>query len=334
MNRSGEKPLSSRECAQDVQDGRLVRLKADAVVRDEALRFWSRPADEVFIASIARAGQIQPGILRPEKSGFVLVSGAARLDACMELGVPFWAFVRELAPVSAINVYIEENRRRVALHREPAAAMPALGALIRSGESVDAGLALLGFPAKSKAAGLLRGRLGKPSLGRFDAAFAAGRLPFEALEQLNRMDEAAHEALEPFFETLSWSRGAATGFLRDLLEIGVRESKPVALVLEELALRAILARDLSPKDLLEFLGRTVQAARRPELARRLQASAGLRKRIEAGGPVRIDPEDAFETRRHRLTVRISSRAELAKARDSLARISQVPEWDELFDLAD
>ena len=95
---------------------------------------------------------------------------------------------------------------------------------------------------------------------------SAGRGPYSPglRDALHRMDAAEQEALFPFFQAFSWSRGNAVNLLTWLRETSLREKQSV--IDMAAAAQKELSPDLSPKDAMARITAEVRRLRYPALS--------------------------------------------------------------------
>lgn len=311
----------------------VTLVPASALDVTEPCLFWAGKADEALAFSLARLGQMEPVLAERRGDRFALVAGSRRVDVLGGLGRPVLVREVEATDLEKGLLYLSTNSGRPLTDGMRFAALRYFKMLCTDEELASFVGPLLGLSPRGRDMRMLLGWFELPDT--FDPALLAGRLPLAAGEVLARMTREEQEAVAPFFEDLSWSRGHAVNFLTWVLEAARSRESDAATLLAQGGFYPILSEEgLSPKDAMAGLTALARAARYPALLRLETDSARLGREICAGTSWKITRADQFETPAVDLTVRVSRPDQLARAVADLAKAAASPLWPRLLGLAE
>ena len=309
----------------------IFTASAGAIHASGTHLFWAAEDHESLKGSMAEFGQSAPVLVMDTDNGLELIAGASRLAILHELGRPVLArMVEDASRVDLGLLYLTDNvqrplddamRLKGLKYFAPLMDAPALKADI---------LPRLGIKPQSKDARLLLTWLTLPQA--WQGLLELGNVPLAAAMVLERMTDTDRQAALPLFTGFSWSRSNAVNVLTWLFETGKMTDAPVAEVMDQTGMTAMLSQGLSPKDAIGRLCTAARLARFPELsklqARFLEAST----EITAGTTWRVTQPDNFETDGAELTVKVRDAARLKQAVKELNGLAESPGWEKIWDL--
>jgi ParB family chromosome partitioning protein len=286
--------------------------------------FWRREPEALLRQSLLRRGQLCPVLIDAGGSRPVLVAGLARVICLAEAGRN--VLCRDLGVLDAWErgmIYLESNARP---EIDDGRAVRAL----RYFQAVDASrlaevFVALGLDPRMRRVRQLVTWLDLPE--KWDEVLGAGHIPLVCVDALHRMDAAEQEALFPFFQAFSWSRGNAVNLLTWLRETSLREKQSV--IDMAAAAQKELSPDLSPKDAMARITAEVRRLRYPALSaleRNFTEAAG---RVSAGTDWRLVQPDQFESGAVEMSVRLRFPADVRRAARQLADMAGA-DWSGIF----
>ncbi len=305
---------------------------------------WAEEPDPLFMASLARMGQLSPVLVEKDGAGWSLIAGYKRVRALAELDRPVAALSvaaqegKELSEAEKILIYLASNQDRGRSVLDTAMRIKALAGLrphLADRELAEQAAPLLDCAPKSRVWRRLLAWLamaGQHVSGFWNQAVIEGRADLAWAEELSRMSVDDRHALEPLFAELRWSRSAGAELIRDLYETSRARQTSLAALLKERSVEQALGADLGPKDAMQRILTAVRELRRPNITRLERRFKDLAQELRAERTWRVESSDSFETGGVRLGCRIGSREELHKAVQELSDMADSPQWDALWRL--
>lgn len=311
----------------------IITASPDAVQSDGQHLFWSDNINESLEISIGQFGQTTPVLAQEADQGFELISGYARVAVMKRLSQPLLVrIVTDASPLDKGLLYLSDNTHKVLDDGMRLAALKYFSPLAEKKFLRDTILPTLGIKPKSKNAKLLLQWLDLPQ--QWQQHMLAGRVPMAAGDILSKMDTADHAAIEPLFESFSWSRSNAVNMLTWLFESGKMQGKTIAQVMSESGIIATLGQGLSPKDAIARLTAMAKQTRYPHLTTLQKAFDNSARHITAGTSWRMSQPNNFETGGAELSVSVKNEEQLKKVSQELETMSTSPEWKAIWTLGD
>jgi ParB family chromosome partitioning protein len=311
---------------------RIETINCESINCDGPWLFWAEEPDELFLESISKWGQLQPVLVtRVENTGselyrhcrYELIAGYKRVQALKSLNRP--VLIQEIELASEQNkgmVYLSSN---LGQYPDPKKQLKALRFFQRFDSNPKELYQLLNIPIKSKQYSLWGNWLKLPL--KWDQLLIMGHVPLNAASILSRFEQEDLETVFPFLARVSWSQNNALHFLTWLWESGQMQGSSVRELITKNNLTDLLARDLSPKDLVKNLVSAAWKIRYPTLSQLKQTLDKRCQELCAGTKWRVEHKDNFENFSLELTIKVNSREELLNGLKNLQQISTSPTWE-------
>jgi len=280
--------------------------------------------DSGFVSTIAKFGVVQPVLVTPRDSAWLLVCGWKRVQACrsMNLPVPCLSVTADDLACAEISLHCNAEQLRsgpsaLAWSRYIFTRLPKEEAAEFCASSLQP---LLG----TKAWRCLQAWLGLDE--DWDELIAKGQVPFELGPTLAELDPRESRDFLPLFSHSAWSLNKARQVVTWIVELGTKQDRSVQDLLKGMDILDIFHRNLSPKDAQQAVVRQIRWARFPALSRLEQDFERLQKEVTGKTRWSLQPEQHFETNGLTLQTRIRSQAEAQRA---LAELQSIVESSDL-----
>lgn len=311
----------------------IISASADAVKTGGKHLFWSENINESLEISIGQFGQTTPVLAQESDAGLELVSGHARLEIMKRLSKPVLVrVVTKASPLDKGLLYLADNTHKELDDGMRLAALKYFASLADNAYLRETILPMLGIKSKSKNTKLLMRWLDLPE--NWQHHMQAGRIPMAAGDVLLKMDKADRDAIEPLFDSFSWSRSNAVNMLTWLFESGKMQEKTIAQVMADSGITSTLGQGLSPKDAIARLTTVAKETRYPHLSSLQVSFEKAARDITTGTSWRMIQPNNFETGGTELTVSVKSEEQLEKAARELESIRSSPQWNTIWSLGE
>jgi len=316
------------ECGEtEARGSRFVAL-ADIDSGDERFRITTRRESGDLLASIRRFGLLTPPLLTPAGTGFIIVSGFRRLNACRQLG---WdsAVARVLPKASAYEcalMAIAENSLARPLNLiEISRALNLLEQTAPGGRTNDSDASTLGLPTHPSVTVRLK-RLCRLPIDVQDGV-QEDAISFAMACELGRLEDDLGIAFARLFRRLKPSLNKQREIVSLVLEIAVRENIDPRQVLEECG----LAQTMGPSEPdrnqeIHVLRRRLRQRRFPTLAAAEENFLARRQRLKLGAGIQLAPPRDFEGTGFTLSLSFQSVEEVARLRGKLDELIDHPDF--------
>ena len=305
---------------------RIETTNCESINCNGSWLFWAEEPDELFLGSISKWGQLQPVLVtKSEKyhESYTLIAGYKRVRALKNFNQP--VLIQEIAPLSEQDkglVYLSSNLTH---DLNPQKQIKALRFFHSFDYPMEELYQFLNIPIKSKQYTLWQNWLKLPQ--KWDQLLIMGHVPLNAASILSRFEQEDLEIIFPFLARVSWSRNNALHFLTWLWESGQMQGTSVRELIIKNNLTDLLARDLSPRDMVKKLVSAAWKIRYPALSQLKQTLDKRCQELCAGTKWRVEHKDNFENFSLELTIKVNSREELLNGLKDLQQISTSPTWE-------
>jgi ParB family chromosome partitioning protein len=269
-----------------------------------------------------------PLVLR-QASGFILVSGFRRVEACRRLG---WERIRAgvLAPevplyACACRAVGDNSTQRPLDLIETGRSLLLLERYAPEGRIPVEDLAALGLPANREMAARIKSLCRLPPA--VQEGIIEGAIPFAMAAELAGMEAELAVDLAGLFRELRISLNKQREIVSLVMEIARREAVPAGQVLQEA--QAVLlpkAHDLDRNQKAAHLRRLLKQRRFPALHAAEQNFHALRRRLNLGAAIQITPPRDFESIGLTLSAAIETPEDIARLRARLAELAEHPDF--------
>ncbi|NJL59041.1 MAG: ParB N-terminal domain-containing protein [Desulfobacteraceae bacterium] len=200
---------------------------------DERFRISTRTDCDDLCDSVRQIGLINPPILLPSDTDFVLISGFRRIEACRKIGMTdIPARIVNLADIEALKLAISDNVFQRALNLiEISRSLHKLSDFINNDNELSNIAASLGLPSTLSLIRKLKNLCQMPQVLQEGILSEAVALP-TAIE-LQKIDPHDALAIAELFKQLTPSLNKQRELLTLLQEISIREDIPIRSLLND-----------------------------------------------------------------------------------------------------
>jgi len=283
---------------------------------DDTYRITTTANSDDLMVSIKKAGLLNPPLLIENNSGFTIVCGFRRIEACRALqwkNVPARILDPETKKLICARLAVTENALQRPLNLiEKSRVIKLLASYFEDDNELFSELSALGLPEnraliqKMKTLCQLAGYIHKAILSNTIALPMALRL--------GELEPAAATGLVALFETLKPSLNKQREILTLVKEIALREAIPTIEVLNEKRLQEIMNHpDMDRNQKTRMLRQYLKKRRFPALTSVAKRFDLLVKELKLGQDIKLIPPNNFEGTTYTLTLKFKNMVDL-KAR--------------------
>jgi hypothetical protein len=302
--------------------------------RDERFRISTRRDSDDLQSSISRLGLLNPPVVLRQASGFILVSGFRRVEACRRLG---WKRVQTGVLAPEVSLYacacraVGDNSTQRPLDLiETGRSLVLLERYAPDGRVPVEDLAALGLPANPEIAAHIKNLCRLPTA--VQEGIIEGAIPFAMAVELAGMETELAADLAGLFRDLRISLNKQREMATLISEIALRESIPAGRVLKEMQ-AALLpqVRDLDRNQKAGHMRKWLKQRRFPGLHAAERNFHALRQRLNLGAILQITPPRDFEGRGLTLSASIETPQDLERLRARLEELTEHPDFRMLLE---
>lgn len=275
---------------------------------DRSFQITTAPVTKTLTTSVRQMGVLNPPVLQETESGFKIISGFRRIEACRNAGIesiPVRIAGQDAAPMDCIKWAIAENAFQRNLNLiEQSRAFSLIGPYCDNLKALSAMAVELGLPDNIGMIQKLGRVAGLPSM--IQDMILSETIPLSMALELEQMDPLQGQRLAGLFNDLKLGLNRQRELLVFFQEIGAREKISTADILNEPRVMEILNDDLSDRvqkahHLREYLRRR----RYSEITRAETRFSEQVARLNLDSGIDLMPPANFEGMDYRLMIRFS-----------------------------
>lgn len=315
-----------------ISDTALIALQA-VNFRDEHLRITTRKDVDELTASIKHLGMINLPVLRSTDSGYCIVCGFRRIQACrlMQMKeIPVRLVNAEASVLDCVELAISDNAMQRDLNElEMSRCLSLLSPFYQEIEMLTEAARRLGLKVGSA---YVRKLLCVASLSEeVQKAVGDGHLSISMAESMAKSDSRDTAALTALLVLLRTSLNKQREIIQLCREIAKRDGIAISTLLENPDIRAITDdRELDGNRKTALLRDLLKKRRMPVLSEALKAFDQQRSRLNLGQGVRMVPPPGFEGRNYRLTFDFSTRSDLEGHLSTMKQLLRNPAMEQIL----
>jgi ParB family chromosome partitioning protein len=322
---------SERERA-EAEGARLIPL-AEIDLGDQRHRITTCSDSNDLQSSIRRWGLLRPALVSAIESGFIIVSGFRRIDACRALGwssIPARVIRQQSSDYACALLAVAENSLERPLNLiETSRALHLLARHTLGGRIPEEDLAALRLPTHRNLTSRLRLLCRMPT--DIQEGVLEGTLSFAMASELGGLEEGLGTVLARLFRRLKPSLNKQREIVTLVAEIARREGADPIKVLEECGLeRAVSPADPDRNQEMNRIRRLLRKRRFPALAAAEDNFMALRQRLKLGQALQLAPPRDFEGTCFTLTLSFETREELVRLRNKLDELIEHSDFKTLM----
>jgi len=283
---------------------------------DDTYRVTTTANSDDLMVSIKKVGLLNPPLLIENNSGFTIVCGFRRIEACRALqwkNIPARILDPETKKLICARLAVTDNALQRPLNLiEKSRAIKLLAGHFKDDNGLFSELSALGLPEnqaliqKIKTLGHLAGHIHK--------AILSNTITLPIALGLGELEPAAATGLVALFETLKPSLNKQREILTLVKEIAFREAVTIIEVLNEKRLQEIMNHpDMDRNQKTRMLRQYLKKRRFPALTSAEKRFDLLVKELKLGQDIKLIPPNNFEGTTYTLTLNFKNMVEL-KAR--------------------
>ncbi len=298
-------------------------------LQENTYRITTRPCTDDLTASVRLSGLINLPILKKNNSGFSIVSGFRRVEACRRCGftrIRSRIFPQDAGEIQCIRTAVAENALQRPLNPVEASRVVALFSRIHPDpEKIEKALGLAGFPLHRAFIEKLILLNGLPDPVR--KAVAGGLLTLTVALDLAGLEADAAVGLTLLFDRLKMGFSLQREMIGLLTEIARRDGLSPSDLLKDPAVETLLADEKSDRVQKTRRIRWYFKKRRfPSLTEKEEAFRRCIRKLKLGPGVSLSPPRDFEGPGYALTLQFDTLESLADRKNAVERILRDPEF--------
>lgn len=316
----------------EADGSRLIPL-ADIDLGDQRHRITTCSDSNDLQSSIRRFGLLRPALVSATESGFSIVSGYRRVDACRALGwssIPARVLRQQSSDYACALQAVAENSLERPLNLiETSRALHLLAQHTPGGRIPKEDLAALRLPTHRSVTSRLRLLCRMPA--DLQEGVLEGTLSFAMASELGGLEEDLGIALARLFRRLKPSLNKQREIVTLVSEIARREGVNPIKVLEECGLeQAMGPADPDRNQEMNRIRRQLRKRRFPALAAAENNFMALRQRLKLGQALQLAPPRDFEGNCFTLTLSFETQEELVRLRAKLDELIEHSDFKTLL----
>ncbi len=299
------------------------RISLSQISPDERFHISTRTDSDDMCDSVRQIGLINPPILLPSDTGFVIVCGFRRIGACRKLGMTdIPARIVNITDIEALKLAISDNALQRALNRiEISRSLHKLSDFINNDNQLGRIAISLGLPSTLSLIRKLKNLCQMPQVLQEGILSEAVALP-TAIE-LQKLDPHDALAIAELFRQLVPSLNKQRELLSLLQEISIREDIPIRSLLNDL--NDMLADSESDRNQkLKKIRLYLKQRRFPALSRAEAQFDKWIKGLELGNGIELIPPKYFEGNTYTFSMQFTTLDELYQRKERLNKIIESP----------
>ena len=312
----------------------LANVALDGInPKDHSFRITTTHDKPSLLESIETVGLLVPPALQRRASGWIIISGFRRIQACRQAGhktVAARLIAEDLPPLDCFRLAVIENISQRPLNLiETARVIEQLRCLCNSPQALTDELVRLGLPAS------------RTMIDKFDRlaclgedlqnAVLNGVIGLNVVLAIGAMPMDDQNAVYELFTRVPMSVSKQREVLALTHDIAGRDRQSVNEVLQSGRIREILADgEMDRNTKTAIIRRHLKKIRYPHLTQAETRYQEALSRLKLGPHMRIDPPEGFEGLTYTLTLRFKSRRDLDRAHHKLGAALDNPAIDSLF----
>ena len=305
----------------------------DINLDDHSYRITTIRDKPALLKSIATIGLLTPPALRYNDSGWIIVSGFRRIEACRQAGLKTIVARRIAEDQPRLDCFrlavIENNAQRPLNLIETARAVRHLRSLCGPTPSFADELARLGLPTSRAMIDKLERLIGLS--GDLQDAVRDGNIGLDVALSIGALGPADQSAVQAIFTQIKMSVSKQREIMALARDIAGRDRISVSAVLQSDPIRSIVENHEVDRNVrVARLRRQLKQTRYPHLSEaeaHYQRTVGL---LKLGPHMRIEPPEGFEGLTYTLTLRFKTCRDLHAARRKLGAALQNPLIESIF----
>jgi ParB family transcriptional regulator, chromosome partitioning protein len=314
-------------------DASSVRV-SEIDCENSMFRITARPNDEALVRSIETVGLIHAPLLLATESGFVVVSGFKRIEACVRLGfkiIPAAVLKPGTSMLECARLAIADNMYQRELNGvEISHALNLLSGIIGEADHLSRIAESLGLPSDPRAIEKIRSVTQLPE--NLQKGIIAQRVALPVAFALGNLETDSANSLSQIFTGLNLSINRQREILALVKDISAREGIPIKEVLEESGLRKIFSQNESDHGEIARQMRIYLKRRRfPAICRKEEAFNSYVKSLKLPRNTKLLAPDHFEGMTYMLQFSFKNSGELASCRRAFERVLSHPDTPAVFE---
>ena len=308
----------------------------DIDTEDHSYRISTGQELDSLSESISAIGLLQPPIVQPKSTQFIVVSGFRRISACRKLGIqqlpvriPSESASRlDLATVAVTENSFQRTLNLIEISRSVSLLIPHFASAVALAETAG----ILGLPTNPD---FLKKAASLNSLPEsIQAQLVSGDVALPTALELLALDPSSVSALSEIFDTLKFSLNKQREVMTLLKEIALIEDVGIADILQSGPVRDLLGdQSLDSVQMRHRFRSNLQKRRFPIISKVESEMRGLINALPLGRFWHIIPPKHFEAQSYTFKATVRNHDELRKAGKHLEKIISAPELKDLFKLS-
>ena len=297
-------------------------------------RITARPDDEALVCSIETVGLIHAPLLLTTESGFMIVSGFKRIEACRRLGfetITAMVLKSGLSMLECAKLAIADNKSQRELNGvEISHALNLLSGAIEEADHLSRIAESLGLPSDPRAIKKIRSVTQLPE--SLQKGIIAQRIALPVAFELGNLEADSANYLSRIFMDLNLSINRQREILTWIKDISAREGISIRDVLEENGLREIFFQNESDHcETAKQMRIYLKKRRFPSICRKEEAFNSYTKSLKLPKNVKLIAPDHFEGMAYTLQLSFKNMGELKSCRRAFDKVLGHPDTRSVFE---
>ena len=264
---------------------------------DDSFRITTRKNIDHLMDSIDHVGMLNPPLLIEKKSGYKIVCGFRRIEACRRLG---WEGLEvrildsDTKRLECIRYAITDNALQRPLNLiEQSKSIRLLDDFFKDVKALGKSLSIMGLPANPSLIKKIKELYYLPDLIR--SGILSNTISLAMALELGRLEPEAGECLAKLFQTVRLGLNNQREILRLVKEISLREDISMLKVLEDVNLQKILRnKNLDRNQKIQEIRAYLKQWRFPVITAAKKEFKKNVKNLKLGSGTKLIPPDNFE----------------------------------------
>jgi hypothetical protein len=286
------------------------------------------------MASIDHVGMLTPPLLIEKKSGYKIVCGFRRVEACRRLG---WEDLEarildsDTKKFECITYAITDNALQRPLNLiEQSKSIHLLDDFFKDVEALSESLSIMGLPSNPSLIKKIKELYHLPELIR--SGIGSNTISLAMALELGRLQPEAGECLAKLFQTLTLSLNKQREILRLVKEISLREDISMLKVVEDVNLQKILRnKNLDRNQKIREIRVYLKQWRFPVITATEKKFEKHVKKLKLGSGTKLIPPDNFEGTTYTLKITFKNLIELKDRMNIVDEVIKNPALKEILD---
>jgi len=310
------------------------RVKLAAInVTDDTYRITTTAHSDDLMVSIKKVGLLNPPLLIENNSGFTIVCGFRRIEACRALqwkDVPARILGPETKKLTCAQLAITDNALQRSLNLiEKSRAIKLLDSYFEDGNGLYSELSALGLPENQA---LIKKIKTLCHLSRhIHKAILSNTITLPMALKLGELEAATATGFLTLFENLKPSLNKQREILTLVKEIALREAIPIFKVLNEKRMQEVLNHpEIDRNQKTRMIRQYLKKRRFPALTSAEKRFELLVKELKLGQNIKLIPPINFEDTTYTLTLNFKNMVELKARKATFDTIIQKPALEKIL----